>query len=123
MANRSHDWFAQAERDLEHAQPDVAMLRPPLEKYAEAHPGPPDVMLVIEVADTSVAYDRHTNMPLYARAGIPESWLVNLPDAVIDVHRDPGPHGYRAVRRVGRGETLEPSMLPGVEIAAAAILG
>jgi len=107
----------------EEPQPDFAVLRYRADGYGARHPRAEDVLLVIEVADTSVAYDRHTKMPLYARAGIPESWLVNLPDSVIEVYGEPGPDGYRAIRRVGRGEKLRPMILPDVEITAGDILG
>ena len=107
----------------EEPQPDLVLLRPQPGTYRQAHPRPADVLLVIEVADTSVRYDRETKLRLYAEAGIPEAWLVNLPAETIEAATDPGPDGYRTVRRVRRGETLRPIMLPGVEIAADEILG
>ncbi|MBI2073682.1 MAG: Uma2 family endonuclease [Gemmatimonadetes bacterium] len=64
-----------------------------------------------------------TKLRLYAAAGIPEAWLVVLPAETIEAYTDPGPDGYRTVRRVRRGETLHPIMLPGVEITADEILG
>lgn len=68
-------------------QPDVALLRPPIERYRETHPQSADIMLVVEVAETSTAYDRQTKIPAYARAGIPEAWLINLPADGIEVYR------------------------------------
>jgi len=104
-------------------QPDVCLLQPRPGEYREVHPTPADVLLVIEVADTSVAYDRETNLRLYAEAGIPEAWLVILPSETIEVCTTPGPDGYRTVRRFGRGESLHPIMLPRVAISGDEILG
>jgi Uma2 family endonuclease len=104
-------------------QPDLALLRPPIERYAAAHPGPADVLLVIEVADTSADYDRSVKLPLYAQVGIPEAWLVNLPADTIDVLRDPGPKGFGTLRTVGRGDTLSALGLPGAALEVNEILG
>ncbi|MBI2403524.1 MAG: Uma2 family endonuclease [Gemmatimonadetes bacterium] len=104
-------------------QPDIAVLRPRREGYRTAHPGPADVLLVIEVADTSVRYDRQTKIPLYAAAGIPEAWLVDLPARRIRVYREPGPDGYNSVRTFGPGDTLTPLHLPTVTLRVNDILG
>ena len=63
--------------DLSEPEPDIAILRPRADFYTTAHPGPADVLLVIEVADTSLAYDLGTKVPLYARHGIPEVWVID----------------------------------------------
>jgi len=104
-------------------QPDIAVLRPRADGYASRHPEPNDILLLIEVADSSLGRDRADKVPTYARTGVPEVWLVNLPAETIEVCTGPGPEGYRAVRRVHRGETLEPAMLPGVRITTNEILG
>lgn len=104
-------------------QPDLLLLRPQPGEYRKAHPTPADVLLVIEVADTSVRYDRETKLRLYAAAGIPEAWLVNLPSDTIEACTDPGSNGYRAVRHIRRGERLYSIMLPALEIAADEVLG
>lgn len=104
-------------------QPDVAVVRPPLTRYADAHPGPDDLLLVIEVADTTVDDDRQRKLPLYARAGIPETWLVNLPSEAIEVYRDPAQDGYCDVRTVRRGQSLAPLAFPGVTLTVDEILG
>lgn len=98
-------------------QPDVALLRPRADDYARQKPGPEDVLLVVEVADTSVAYDRQTKLLRYARAGVRESWLLDLPGDALEVHREPGPRGYALIRRCYRGERIAPEALPDVEIA------
>jgi Uma2 family endonuclease len=74
--------------------PDIALLRPRADDYRSAHPGPADVMLVIEVADSSLAYDRDVKLPRYARAGIPEVWLVDLAGRRLLIHRRPDAGRY-----------------------------
>jgi Uma2 family endonuclease len=80
-------------------------------------------LLVVEVAETSAEYDRQIKVPLYARAGIREVWLVDLAAGAVEVYREPTPEGYRQVRRFGRGETLAPGALPDVTVAVDDILG
>jgi Uma2 family endonuclease len=80
-------------------------------------------LLVIEVADTTLAYDRDVKGPLYARAGIPEFWLVDLGAGAITVYRGPHEDGYRDVVTAARGEALRPLLLPDITIAADDILG
>jgi Uma2 family endonuclease len=104
-------------------EPDLALLRTPITRYTNAHPRPADVLLVIEVADTSLAYDREVKLPLYAANGIPEAWLVDLTGDRIEVHRGPGPDGYREVRLATRGETITPINLPGIDINVDDVLG
>ncbi len=104
-------------------EPDLALLRPPFERYREVHPRPAEIMLVIEVADTSVEYDRSIKIPLYARAEIPEAWLVNLPDELIEVYRDPTGGSYAEITSVSRGDTLTPLLLPCAGLSLADILG
>lgn len=76
-------------------RPDLALLHPREDYYKSAHPGPSDVLLIIEVADRSLQYDRDTKLPLYARAGIPEAWLLDLASRTLTRHCEPGPDGYR----------------------------
>ena len=104
-------------------QPDVALLRPRPDFYASGHPTPADVLLIIEVADTSVEADRQVKLPLYARGGIPEAWLVDLQLDVITIYRDPTPDGYRTSWTVGRGEWIAPLAFPKCTIAVTDILG
>ncbi|OGK80681.1 MAG: hypothetical protein A2W08_03770 [Candidatus Rokubacteria bacterium RBG_16_73_20] len=76
----------------------------------------------IEVAETSLARDRGVKLPLDARAGIPEVWVVDVEHERVEVHRDPAGSVYRAVEVIPRAGRLRPVALPGVEIAAAGIL-
>jgi hypothetical protein len=89
-------------------EPDVALVRLRERPYKEAHPGPEDVYLVVEVADTTLAADRRLKLPLYARAGIPEVWLVDVQHDVVHVHREPTADGYRVVRTLRRGDRVAP---------------
>ena len=104
-------------------QPDIALLRPPVTRYEDHHPEPAEVLLVIEVAETSVEDDRARKIPLYARAGIQEAWLVNLPAQTIEVHRGPTPEGYQDVRTLGRGQRLAPEAFPESTLTVDDILG
>ena len=104
-------------------EPDVALLRPRDDFYADADETPEDVLLVVEVADSSEVYDRRTKAPLYARHGIPELWIANLNRDQIIVCRDPAPTGYATVRVARRGESISPLAFPDLTIAVDAILG
>jgi len=81
--------------DHSQPQPDLALLRPRTDLYKRSLPGPGDVILIVEVADTSLAYDRDVKLPLYAAHGIAQAWLVDLPAAALVVHSGAGPGGYR----------------------------
>lgn len=109
--------------DRTEPEPDLAVLKPRADDYRSATPGPGDVLLLVEVADTSVGYDRAIKAPLYAAHGIPELWIVDLTAREVEVHRTPGGGRYASVARVGPGGTLHPESLPGVSIPAAAVLG
>ncbi|XSG84354.1 MAG: Uma2 family endonuclease, partial [Methylohalobius sp. ZOD2] len=76
-------------------QPDLALLKPRADDYQGAAATATDVLLVVEVADTSRDYDRTVKIPLYAQHDIPEAWLIDLPGKVVEVYRDPSPDGYR----------------------------
>jgi Uma2 family endonuclease len=105
-------------------EPDIAVLRPRDDFYGNGKPEPADVILLIEVSDSSLDYDRTVKAPLYAGAGIREYWIVNLEDDCVEVHRDPQPDGsYRDVRLLRRGDRIELAELPGVAVATADVLG
>lgn len=104
-------------------QPDVVLLRPRPDFYESAVPGPEHVLLLIEVADASLLYDRTVKLPLYARAGIREVWLVDLVRNHVEVHRDPTQDGYRRSETHGPGDRLGPTAFPDLHLSAADILG
>ena len=103
--------------------PDVGLLRPRDDFYTRSHPGPGDILLLVEVMDTSVERDRRVKLPLYARAAIPEVWLVDLGAACIEVYREPAPDGYRGVAVRRRGETLAIAAFPEVALLVDDLLG
>jgi Uma2 family endonuclease len=109
----------------EHSEPrpDLALLKPCPDFYAHAHPGPADVLLLIEVAETSADTDREAKLPLYARSGVFEVWLVDLSTERVEVYRKPAPHGYQESRTVGRGQHLAPQALPDLDLSVDAVLG
>ena len=109
--------------DLWEPEPDIAVLHFRADGYSQAHPRPPDVRLIIEVADSSTEKDRRIKLPAYAEARIPEVWLVNLPADRIETFRDPRESGYFTARLVSRGETLSTLELPDVALSADDILG
>jgi len=104
-------------------QPDIAVLRRPGGAAGAWLPDAQDVLLIIEVADTSLERDRDLKIPRYAAAGIPEAWLVDLVGDAISVCRRPGPDGYGEIVTVSRGQPLRPLLLPGVALTADEILG
>lgn len=99
-------------------QPDVVLLRPRKDFYADGHPGPEDVLLVVEVADTSLDFDRDVKVPRYAAAGIAEVWLVALEADYVEVYRGPEPDGYAEIVRHRRGEALTVAALPAMDALA-----
>ena len=112
--------------DVSEPQPDITLLRRHKGLYAEDHPTPEDVLLLVEVSDCSVGFDRHTKMPLYARCGITEAWLVDLGKEILEVYRDPvrdptAPYWwrYRSIERHMRPAIVAPLALPSLEIAVA----
>ncbi len=102
-------------------QPDLVLLKPRAHRYASAHPTPADVLLVIEVADTTLSFDLATKIPLHARHGVTESWVVDLEERVIRVFRDPSMSGYRTSFTVSVGGSVSPSALPDVIIAVSVL--
>jgi Uma2 family endonuclease len=104
--------------DHSEPQPDIVLLRPRADYYLKAHPRAEDVLLLVEVSDSTVRFDRKTKVPLYARHGIPEVWLVVGPRRRhIEVHRDlqPDRGGYQTRLQVREGG-LAPALLPEAEI-------
>ena len=98
-------------------EPDIALLSFRDDFYAYAQPGPADILLVIEVSDTTLAYDRNVKVNLYARFDIPETWVMNLPGDCIEGFSEPGPDGYAKHTVYRRGDKISPVSLPDVEFA------
>jgi len=110
--------------DFSQPQPDLVLLRPREDFYSDRHPGARDVLLLIEVSETSLRYDRELKVPLYARCGIPEVWLVDLEGHAVEIFREPGGAGYAKTQRLtGPTEALVPVGLPGLQVRLADVLG
>jgi Uma2 family endonuclease len=103
-------------------QPDVVILRERPDGYAHAPAEPRDVLLLVEVADTSYRNDRRVKLPLYARSGVPEFWIVDLTHDVVETYRDRRAEDYATTLQVGRGSALTPAAFPDIVIAVDAIL-
>jgi Uma2 family endonuclease len=102
-------------------EPDVVVLR--ADTPQDRRPSPAHALLLVEVADTSLAHDRYTKAPLYARAGISEYWIVDLNGERIEVYREPSTDGYHSIHLYGRGERLSPGFAPDIIVEVDAILG
>lgn len=108
---------------LSEPQPDIVIARRRRDAYRSGHPTAEDVLLMIEVADSSLWADRSVKLPIYARKGIVEVWIVDLDAEVAHLHADLVDGSYRVARTLGRGEVLTPTALPDVELAVDAIFG
>lgn len=97
-------------------QPDIMLLRPRGDFYKSSHPRPDDVLLIIEVADTSLQYDRHIKIPLYAQHSIPEVWLVDLVNKTLTLFRSPSEHDYREVITPPSLDVVSPKLLCTVKL-------
>ena len=104
-------------------EPDLVLLRPRADFYAEAHPSAADVLLAVEVADTSVDYDREVKLPLYAHAGLPEVWLIDLQKGCIEVYAQPQGRAYQQRVEVTADATLTSPTVADLELAVADVLG
>ena len=104
-------------------QPDLMLLRARPDYYATRHPLPADVLLVIEVADGSLRFDRTVKAALYAQRGIAEYWVVDVNARTIEVHRDPAPAGYAQIRLLSGDASIAPAALPDCRFTPAELLG
>jgi Uma2 family endonuclease len=102
-------------------QPDLAVFR--ARDYRDSLPGPEDVLFLIEVSDTTLSYDRSIKLPLYARSGILEVWIVDLTGELIERHTGPSGEIYRYIERSRRGETLSSNVLPELTFDSGTVLG
>ena len=103
-------------------QPDIMLLRPREDFYTTSHPTAADTLLLIEVSESSLEYDRTTKAPIYAQAGIAEYWIVNLVDSQLLVYRQPIDGVYRSVTVLGKGDTIQPLAFPDITIDVSEIL-
>ena len=103
-------------------EPDLALLEFRADDYWLRRPGPADTLLVIEVAKSSLAYDREVKAHIYGRAGVPETWVLNLPEDCIERFTAPGPQGYARHAILRRGDKVSPIALPDMELAVDELL-
>jgi len=103
-------------------EPDICLLRWREDFYRGKRPGPADVLLVVEVADTTVGYDREVKVPLYGRFGIPEAWLVDLPGKRVEVYREPVEGRYRRCECHGAGR-IAAGRVPEAVVDVGALFG
>lgn len=108
--------------DLSEPEPDFMLLKPHADYYSSRHPTAEDVLLLIEVADTSLKFDQNQKLRLYALHGIPEYWLLNLNDMCLEVYRKPFGETYKEKSTLYRGDTVALLQLPELSIPIAAIL-
>ena len=104
-------------------QPDLALLKSRVDNYSNAHPVAADALLVVEVADTSLAFDTGTKVPLYGRNGIQEVWVVDLRERAVRVYRDPSPSGYKTSFYVAGDEQLAALAMPQLIVTPRELLG
>ena len=104
-------------------QPDAMLLRWRDDFYRSGHPGPDDVLLLIEVSDTTLSYDRNEKLPRYARAGIPEVWIVNRTARRIEAYTEPTGDQYATVQYAGPGESKAPQAFPDIVLEVSRIIG
>lgn len=102
-------------------QPDIAVVKD--KNYAEAHPTADDVLLIVEVSDTTLAYDRDVKLGLYARHGIPEVWLLDINSRELTVYREPAEGQYRLIRKPTAAEVVSPVLVSGVALRLTEVMG
>jgi Uma2 family endonuclease len=108
--------------EYDEPQPDLYLLRPKKDFYASGHAGPADILLIIEVADSSLEYDRGIKMHLYAETRVPEYWVSDIRNDRLLAYSDMQGSTYLTVREFQRGDTLKPQLLPHCPIPADVLL-
>ena len=106
--------------DTSEPQPDLTLLKFRHDFYAEGLPTPEDILLIVEVADSTISYDRDLKMPLYAESGIPEAWLVDVNARTITRYTEPSAKGYKSSQRLDINDSI---LCLDKEIAATDIFG
>ena len=109
--------------DKSEPQPDLALLQRRTDFYKSGHPRSQDVLLLVEVADTTIKSDRDIKIPLYAEDKIPEVWLVNVNEYCLEVYREPTADGYQNVQRLEEGQTVTVQAFPDIVFTVDELLG
>ena len=97
-------------------EPDISLLKYRSDFYKQSHPKPEEIALLIEVADSSLERDQKFKLPLYAAAGIPEVWIVNLPEQQLEQYTEPAKKGYSHIRIYRAGDTLKLDWIGALEV-------
>jgi Uma2 family endonuclease len=97
-------------------EPDIALLKPRNDFYKKSHPQSADILLIIEVADSSIDYDRKIKIPLYAEHGVPEVWLIDLNLKQIEIYLEPSQDGFRKLLKPALESVLSPSLAPEITL-------
>jgi Uma2 family endonuclease len=108
--------------DYDEAQPDLVLLRPRADFYAKSHPGPDDILLVVEVADSTLEYDRVIKGALYAESGVREYWIADIAGDCVWRYTEPSGNSYRTIRKFTRGESITPDLLAACDIPVDVLL-
>lgn len=109
--------------DFSEPQPDISLLKPRPDFYAAAHPQPQDILLLVEVADTTINYDRSVKIPLYANSGISEAWIIDINGQTIEVYRQPTPNGYQQIQSLQKRQSLFVQAFPEINLTVDDLLG
>jgi Uma2 family endonuclease len=102
-------------------QPDLMLLRPRADDYRASHPSATDVLLLVEVSETSLAYDRGIKLALYAKFEVPEVWIIDLSGSAVEIYREPKDGAHVLRERLTDG-LLAPALVPGVTIDVTGLL-
>lgn len=108
--------------DYNEPEPDIALLKPREDFYAESHPAPQDVLLLVEVSDSTVEYDREIKKSIYAKAEIAEFWLVNLKESTIECYTQPKNGNYRLAQIFETGEMVQSKTIENLKLKVKEIL-
>lgn len=103
--------------------PDFTLLRPKNDFYKSGHPAPDDIFLIIEVSDTTLAYDRGLKLQKYAERGINEVWIVNVSKSSIEQFREPTPRGFQRSRQYRLGDRIEVAAFPEISFGVEELIG
>jgi Uma2 family endonuclease len=104
-------------------EPDLCLVRSERPAIETRHPQPADVFLVMEISDSSLRYDRDIKLPIYATAGVPEVWIIDLPNRILHVFREPAGRVYNVVLRLNATDSASTMAFPEIEIAVSDLVG
>ena len=102
-------------------QPDIALLKPSTDDYETRLPTAKDILLLVEIADVTIAYDRDVKIPLYAQHAVPEVWLFDIQARASTIYRRPSARGYRQIVTASRNASISPQALPSVSVDLAEV--